>query len=51
MTDGISPGLAEFLDRLSVEDRENLLSVLRDSRTYIAEDMTDVLAILQDLDI
>lgn len=47
--DGISTDMAQFLDSLSPEDREGLLEVLRDSRTYLAEDMNDVIAILQDI--
>ena len=45
--EGISPEMARFLAGLSVEERENLLGVLRDPQTFLAEDMTDVIAILQ----
>jgi hypothetical protein len=46
----LSAGLARFLDRLSVEEREGLAGFLQDRRTFLAEDMTDVLAILRQLD-
>lgn len=45
--DGISPEMARFLASLGPEERESLLGVLRDPQTYLAEDMTDVIAILQ----
>jgi hypothetical protein len=48
--DGVSTDMARFLDGLSAEEREGLLEVLRDSRTYLAEDMNDVIAILQDIE-
>lgn len=47
--DGVSPGLARFIEGLSTDERENLLGVLKDSNTFLAEDMNDVMAILQDL--
>ena len=47
--DGVSTDMARFLDGLSPEERESLLEVLKDSRTYLAEDMNDVIAILQDI--
>jgi hypothetical protein len=47
--DRVSTGLAQFLDRLSPEEREGLSGVLQDPRTFLAEDMTDVLAILRQL--
>ena len=46
MTD--SP-LAQLIARLSPEERESFLEILRDANTYIAEDMTDILAILESL--
>ena len=48
--DGVSTDMARFLDALSPEEREGLLQVLKDSRTYLAEDMNDVIAILQDIE-
>ncbi len=47
--EGMATGLNDFLDRLSTEDRDSLLGILRMSNTYLAEDMDDVLAILSDL--
>ena len=47
--DGLSPGLARFIDGLNADERESLLGMLKDSNTFLAEDMTDVMAILQDL--
>ena len=47
--DGMSQATVDFINRLSPEEKEGLLDVLRDSRTYLAEDMTDVIAILDDL--
>lgn len=49
--DGVSTELARFLDGLNPEEREGLTRVLRDPRTFLAEDMTDVLAILRQLEI
>ncbi len=48
-SDGMSQTMADFINRLSPEEKEGLLDVLRDSRTYLAEDLTDVIAILKDL--
>lgn len=47
--DRVSPGLANFINGLSEEEKECLVGVLREPKTYIAEDMMDVLAILRDL--
>jgi len=47
--DRVSPGLANFINGLSQEDRECLVGVLREPKTFIAEDMMDVLAILRQL--
>ena len=44
--DGMSQAMVDFINRPSPEDKEGLLHVLRDSRTFLAEDMTDVIAIL-----
>jgi hypothetical protein len=49
MTDGVSPGLSRFMNELSEEEREDLKVVLRDSNTYLAEDMDDVIAILNQI--
>ena len=49
MEDGVSPELARFFDKLSPEERDELAGALRDSDTYIAEDLTDVIAILHQL--
>ena len=48
-SDGMSQAMADFINRLSPEEKEGLLDVLRDSRTYLAEDMEDVIAILKDM--
>ena len=45
----LSPGLSRFIEGLSMDERESLLGMLKDSNTFLAEDMTDVMAILQDL--
>lgn len=49
--DGISPDMVRFLDSLTAEEREGLLSVLKDERTFLAENMSDVIAILNDINI
>ena len=48
-SDGMSQAMADFINRLSPEEKEGLLDVLRDSRTYLAEDMDDVIAILKSM--
>lgn len=48
--EGVSAGLADFFARLSPEERENLTELLRQPRTYLAEDMGDVIAILRGLE-
>ena len=47
--DEMSQAMVDFINRLSPEDNEGLLHVLQDSRTFLAEDMTDVIAILDNL--
>ncbi len=47
--DRVSPGLAKLIARLSEEEKECLVGVLREPKTFIAEDMMDVLAILRQL--
>ena len=49
MQDGVSPNLARFMAGLSPEERDELIGVLRDSQTYIAEDFNDVIAILRQI--
>jgi hypothetical protein len=46
----VSQGLTRFFDRLSPEERASITELLRQPRTYLAEDMNDVLAILRGLD-
>jgi hypothetical protein len=48
-SDGMSQTLVDFINRLSPEEKEGLLDVLKDSRTYLAEDMDDVIAILKEM--
>lgn len=50
LREGVSEGMAQFIARLDPADRESLLGVLRDSRTFLAEDLTDVIAILRSLE-
>jgi hypothetical protein len=45
----MSQSLTDFINRLSLEEKEGLLDVLKDSRTYLAEDMDDVIAILKEI--
>ena len=47
--DHASMGFVNFMNSLKPEDREDLAEALREPNTYLAEDMTDVLAILQTL--
>lgn len=47
--DRVSPGLSRFLNGLSEDDKKCLVGILREPKTYIAEDMMDVLAILREL--
>ncbi len=48
--DGVSPEFSQFFDKLTSEQRDGLAAVLRDPRTYLAEDLDDVIAILRQLD-
>lgn len=48
-SDGVSRGLSDFFDALSAEDRASLVGILRDTNTFLAEDMNDVMAILNEL--
>ena len=47
--DGVSTDLAQFIAGLSAEDKECLVGILREPKTYLAEDMMDVLTILRQL--
>ena len=49
MEDSVSQGLTQFIDRLNPDEREKLVSALKDTKTYLAEDMDDVIAILNKL--
>ena len=48
--EGVAEGMAQFIAGLNPADRDSLLGVLRDSRTFLAEDLTDVIAILRSLE-
>ena len=48
-TDRSSKGFLEFMNSLGPEERQELIAALREPNTYLAEDMDDVLAILQTL--
>ena len=48
--DRVSGGMADFLDALSADDRACLVGILRDTNTYLAEDINDVIAILNELE-
>jgi len=48
--ESVSTGLADFFARLSPEERKVLTELLREPRTYIAEDIGDVLAILRQVE-
>ena len=49
MTDSVSLGFSRFMNRLSEEERKDLKVVLRDSNPFLAEDMDDVFAILNQI--
>ena len=49
ITDRASTGFIEFMNTLGPVEREELIAALREPNTYLAEDMDDVLAILQTL--
>ena len=49
MTDSVSPEFSRFMNGLSEEERKDLKVVLRGSNTFLAEDMDDVLAILNQI--
>ncbi len=48
--DRVSHGLMRFMDGLSVNEREELRVILRDPKTFIAEDIDDLMAILSSLE-
>mgnify|MGYP003628646579 FL=1 len=48
-TDRASTGFIQFMNSLGPEERKELTAALREPNTFLAEDMTDVLAILQTL--
>ena len=48
--DKVSTGLMRFFDGLGQEEREDLLEMLRDPKTFIAEDLDDLLAVLKHLE-
>lgn len=49
ITERASTGFIEFMNTLGPVEREELIAALREPNTYLAEDMDDVLAILQTL--
>ena len=46
----VSKGLMRFFDGLGPDEREELLEMLRDPKTFIAEDVDDLLAVLKHLE-
>ena len=48
-TDRVSSDLAGILNAMSPAEREELSALLRQPNTYLAEDITDLVAILQGL--
>ena len=46
----VSKGLMRFFDGLGPEEREELLEMLRDPKTFIAEDLDDLMAVLKHLE-
>ena len=49
-SDRVSRGMADILDALSADDRASLVAILRDTNTFLAEDIDDVIAILNELE-
>lgn len=47
--DCVSAGLAEVLDTLGPAEKEELAALLRQPNTFLAEDMDDLVAILNGL--
>jgi len=48
-TDRASTGFIDFMNALGPDERRELTAALREPNTFLAEDMTDLLAILQTL--
>ena len=48
-TERTSGGFVEFMNSLGPEEQKELAEALREPNTFLAEDMDDVLAILQTL--
>lgn len=48
-TDRASTGFISFMNSLGPREREELVAALREPNTFLAEDMDDVMAILQTL--
>lgn len=48
-SDRASTGFIAFMNSLGPQEREDLIAALREPNTFLAEDMDDVLAILQTL--
>ena len=48
-TERVSTGFLEFMSSLSPAEQKELAAALREPNTFLAEDMDDVLAILQTL--
>ncbi len=48
--DIVAPKLKRFLDELTGDERDSLVALLREPKTFLAENMTDVLAILEGLE-
>ena len=46
----VSKGLMRFFHGLGPEERDELLEMLRDPKTFIAEDLDDLLAVLKHLE-
>jgi hypothetical protein len=49
MNDGVSDKMLQFLNKLSPEDRAELIDLLYDPNFFIAEDFEDVLAVLRQI--
>jgi hypothetical protein len=47
--DRVSPGLMRFLESLTPAERDQFRAIMRQPNTYLAEDITDLLAILDGL--
>jgi hypothetical protein len=47
--DRVATGLMRFLDSLTPAERDQFREIMRQPNTFLAEDITDVLAILESL--